>query len=100
MVVLKDASTQTEPYDKVEEEIDSDATVSYEYQDPDTCSSTSSGSYTDVYEVDEEYDGPPYHSQPCIAGKHGASYTPPGWKHRIVKRKKLGYGYKSDPANQ
>ena len=38
------------------------------------------GEYTDVYEADEDYDGPPYVSKPMITGKHGASYTPPGWK--------------------
>lgn len=96
--MTKDVSTQTD-HEKddvhVEEEVDSDATIDYKYQDPDpgTCSSTSSGSYTDVYEADEDYDGPPYHSQPCMVGKHGASYTPPGWKRRSVKRKKLGYQY-------
>ena len=45
--------------------------------------------YTDVYEANEEYDGPPYASQPMITGKHGASYTPPGWKRKRVKRAKL-----------
>ena len=52
-------------------------------------SSNSEGEYTDVYEADEEYDGPPYASQPMITGKHGASYTPPGWKRKRVKRAKL-----------
>jgi hypothetical protein len=61
---------------------DSDATVNYW---------SSPGSYTDVYELDDEYDGPTYPSQPCIGGKHGASYTPPGWRHRYVKRRKLQF---------
>ena len=52
-------------------------------------SSNSEGEYTDVYEANEEYDGPPYASQPMITGKHGASYTPPGWKRKRVKRAKL-----------
>ena len=42
-----------------------------------------------MYEADEEYDGPPYASQPMLTGKHGASYTPPGWKRKRVKRAKL-----------
>ena len=52
-------------------------------------SSNSEGEYTDVYEANEEYDGPPYASQPMITGKHSASYTPPGWKRKRVKRAKL-----------
>ena len=51
--------------------------------------SSDEGEYTDVYEADEEYDGPPYASQPMITGKHGASYTPPGWKRKRVKRAKI-----------
>ena len=75
--------------------MDSDATVEYKYQhaDPGTGSSTSSVSYRDIYEADEDYDGPPYHSQPCIRGKHVASYTPRGWKRRSLKGKELGYQY-------
>lgn len=52
-------------------------------------SSNSEGEYTDVYEADKEYDEPPYASQPMITGKHGASYTPPGWKSKRVKQEKL-----------
>ena len=53
----------------------SDAMILYSYQvslSPHSNSST----YTDVY---DDYDGPVYPSQPCIGGKHGALYTPPGW---------------------
>ena len=49
--------------------------------------------FTVIYEADEDYDGPPYHSHLCMGGKHGASYTPPVWKSRSVMRKKLGYQY-------
>ena len=48
--------------------------------------SDSSGSYIETYMMDPTYDGPAYASQPC--GKHGASYTPPGWKRILVKRRK------------
>ena len=48
--------------------------------------SNSEGEYTDVYEADEEYDRPPYASQPMITGKHGASYTPPGWKRELSRQ--------------
>ena len=50
-------------------ESDSDATI----LDLDT---SFDGSYTEQYELDPNYEGPEYPSQPC--GKHGASYTPPG----------------------
>ena len=51
--------------------------------------SDSSESYIETYTLDEEYTGPAYASQPC--GKHGVSYTPPGWKRILVKRRKLEY---------
>ena len=38
-----------------------------------------------MYKADEEYNGPPYASQPMITGKHVACYTPPGWKRKRVK---------------
>ena len=37
------------------------------------------------YVEDNEYTGPPYHSQPCHS-LGGLSYTPPGWK-RVYKNK-------------
>ena len=40
----------------------------------------------DEYVQDESYEGLPYHSQPC--SKRGISYTPPGWKKVLTKRKK------------
>ena len=52
-------------------------------------SQSSEGSYTDVFDTDADYDGPVYASQPSYVGKHGASYTPPGWKRIRVKRRKL-----------
>lgn len=60
---------------------DSDVTVSYSLESSD-------GSYTDIHEPDPDYDGPCYPSQPCF-GRHGVSYTPPGWRRRTIKRKKL-----------
>lgn len=78
-------ATQTK-YDVVatDEDVDSDATIDYHHGE-----SESSGSYTDIYEDDPAYDGPVYQSQPCMSGIHGASYTPPGWRRRTVKRKRL-----------
>lgn len=88
--------TQTEgskPDDDIgvkEDTPDSDATILYSYTASDhEQDESSSGSYLDVYDLDPEYDGLPYHSQPVIGGKHGASYTPPGWKHLRVKRRKV-----------
>ena len=101
----EDSNTQTEeeatqcgyPWtpqaDPQDADQDSDATVNY-------WESSSSGSYTDVYELDDEYDGPTYPSQPCIGGKHGASYTPPGWRHQYIKRRKLQFQRKDcDDSN-
>ncbi len=48
---------------------------------------SSSESSIETYTLDEDYTGPAYASQPC--SKHGASYTPPGWKRIRVKRRKL-----------
>lgn len=45
------------------------------------------GSWSETYIDDPDYTGSPYHSQPCLSGIHGASYTPPGWKRVMVKRK-------------
>ena len=42
-----------------------------------------------MYELNPDYTGSPYHSQPAMGGVHGASYTPAGWKHTYVKRRKL-----------
>ena len=79
----KDASTQTdEDVDgKQENNSDSDVTVRSSLESSD-------GSYTDIHEADPDYDGPCYPSQPCF-GHHGVSYTPPGWRRRRIKRKKL-----------
>lgn len=77
----KDAYTQTGDFDGKETNSvvnDSDATIALE----------SSGSSTDIHELDPDYDGPCYPSQACF-GRHGVSYTPPGWRRRRVKRKKL-----------
>lgn len=67
-------------------ESDSDATT----LDLDT---SSDGSYIEQYELDPNYEGPAYPSQPC--GKHGASYTPPGWRKCMIKRKKLDFKHTS-----
>lgn len=79
-------ATQTEDDHKnvdSEEVVDSDAT------NHEDAAESSSGSYTDIYEDDPTYDGPVYHSQPCMSGIHGASYTPPGWRRRTIKRKSM-----------
>ena len=85
VVEKKDASTQTE-FEKEEssrasDDYDSDATIDVQLESSD-------GSYTDIHELDPDYDGPCYPSQACF-GLHGVSYTPPGWRRRRVKRKKL-----------
>ena len=55
---------------------DSDATT----LDQENASS-SDGSYTDIHELDPDYDGPYYPNQACF-GLHDVSYTP-GWRrHR------------------
>ena len=51
--------------------------------------SDSSGSYVETYTSDPAYDGPAYQSLPC--SRHGVSYTPPGWKRIMVKRRKLEF---------
>ena len=71
-------------------ESDSDATT---LGDLDT---SSDRSYIDQYELDPTYEGPAYPSQPC--SKHGASYKPPGWKKRMVKRKKLDFEHASSES--
>ena len=58
-------------------------------EDHDDADSDSSGSYIETYTTDPTYDGPAYHSQPC--SRHGVSYTPPGWKRIMVKRRKLEF---------
>lgn len=50
---------------------------------------SSDGSYIETYISDPSYTGPDYQSLPC--GKHGACYTPPGWKRIQIKRKKLEF---------
>ena len=46
--------------------------------------SDSEGSWTDGFEADPDYAGPPYPSQP--GDKRRVSYNPPGFKHRWVKQ--------------
>lgn len=53
-----------------------------------------SDSSIEIYTLDEDYTGPAYASQPC--SKHGASYTPPGWKHIHVKMRKLELNINED----
>ena len=89
-------------YKASDEEVDSDATrldtpqtVSEKYEAIRSEQSDSSGSsYIETYIGDPSYDGPAYHSQPC--SKHGASYTPPGWKKVMIKRRKLEFPKTSD----
>ena len=50
---------------------------------------SSDGSYIETYTSDPSYTGPDYQSLPCC--KHGACYTPPGWKCIQIKRKKLEF---------
>ena len=64
-------------------ESDSDTTT---LGDLDT---SSDGSYIEQYELDPTYEGLARLSQPC--SKRGASYTIPGWRKRMVKRKKLDF---------
>ena len=77
----------------LEDQYDSDVTrldtpTKADKHDLELESDTSSdGSYIETYTSDPSYTGPAYQSQPC--GKHGASYTPPGWKRILIKRKKL-----------
>ena len=71
-------------YESDETTLESPIVVSDE---PD--SSSSRGSYIETYTSDPNYDGPAYQSLPC--GKHGASYTPPGWRRVMVKRRKLEF---------
>lgn len=91
LIVKKDVATQTESGHDTWDG-NSDDTVLYDVegvvQHDEDCDS-SEGSYIDVYELDPDYIGSPYHSQPAMGGIHGASYTPPGWKHTYVKRRKL-----------
>ena len=84
-------------YKSSDEEVDSDATtldtppsVGEIYEAFKSALSDSSGSsYIETYIGDSSYDGPAYHSQPC--SKHGASYTPPGCKKVMTKRRKLEF---------
>ena len=83
---MKDASTQTDnsmtqPTQSADSSISNDTAVQY-------VDSSSSGSWSETYIGDPDYTGSPYHSQPCFAGIHGASSTPPGWKKIMVKRKR------------
>ena len=78
-----DACTQTE-FEKEErfisrtsDDYDSDATINLQLESSD-------GSYTDVHELDLDYDGPVYPSQTCF-GLHGVSYTPPSWRRQRMK---------------
>lgn len=78
------------------EEVDSDATrldtpqsVTENVEVLSDTQSDSSDSYIETYITDPSYTGPAYHSQPC--GKHGACYTPPGWKKVMIKRRNLEF---------
>ena len=90
-------ATSDYSYKSSDEEVDSDATtldtppsVGEIYEAFKSALSDSSGSsYIETYIGDPSYDGPAYHSQPC--SKHGASYTPPGWKKVMIKRRKLEF---------
>ena len=55
---------------------------------------SSDGSYIETYTSDPTYTGPDYQSLPC--GKHGACYTPPGWKRIQIKRKKLEFSHSGE----
>lgn len=80
---MKDASTQTDnsmAQPTADSSISNDTAVQY-------VDSSSFGSWSETYIADPDYKGSPYHSQLCLAGIHGASYTPPGWKKIMVKRK-------------
>lgn len=99
---FKEASTQTDAELETDleptqaENVTQSATINADkHEECSDHDSTSSGSWTDTYVDDPDYTGPCYHSQPCLVGKHGASYTPPGWKRVTVKRKRL-YSYVDD----
>ena len=82
-------------YKASDDEIDSDATrldTPLSIANKEVISdvqSDSSGSYIETYVADPTYTGPAYHSQPC--SKHGASYTPPGWRKIMIKRRRLEF---------
>ena len=85
---------QSEHHDQADDDYDSDATrlnsPSHDQSDHDVESDTTSeGSYIETYTCDPNYPGPAYPSQPC--SRHGVSYTPPGWKRIMVKRRKLEF---------
>ena len=84
VVEKKDASTQTE----FEKEERPRSRASDDYDSDDVPLESSDGSYTDIHELDPDYNDPCYPSQVCF-GLHGVSYTPPGWRRRRVKRKTL-----------
>ena len=88
-------------YKASDEEVDSDATRLNTPQSvtevfSDIKSDSSGSSYIETYISDPTYDGPAYHSQPC--NKHGASYTPPGWRKVMIKRRKLEF--QDSPSNK
>ncbi len=68
---------------------DSDSTVAYEGSDGH---GSSTSEYTDEYEMDPEYDGPPSQSVACF-NVRGHSYTPPGWK-KVTKKRRHSYKYR------
>ena len=65
VVEKKDASTQTEfekeerPRSTTSDDYNSDATIDLQLESSD-------GSYTDILELDSDYDGPCYPSQACF----------------------------------
>ena len=76
-------STSTVHADHSNDEEDSDATtLNSEVRE-------SSSSEESMYEIDPDYKGPISQSQP--GQKHGASYTPPGWK-KVYKKRNLFHG--------
>lgn len=84
----KKASIDNEvPATELNESFDSDETRLDSLSPSDKVQLEDSDSSIETYTLDEDYTGPAYASQPC--SKHGASYTPPGWKRIRVKRRKL-----------
>ena len=85
---MKDASTNTEYSVKEKKDAGSQTDDIKGKEEKSDVNESSEGSSTDIHELDPDYDGPCYPSQACF-GRHGVSYTPPGWRRRRIKRKKL-----------
>ena len=94
---MKDASTQTDNYDMAQPIADSSISNDTAVDHVDY---SLSRSWSETSVDDPDYTGPLYHSQPCLSGIHGASYTPPGFKRVMIKRKRIRLEVESSEADQ